>query len=66
VNEGDVLGRVDGMVYLGTLGSDSSDALKQLFSRAKDAIAGDAKWIVATTGLGGDFGRRGRGVPQPS
>ncbi|MEO7111656.1 MAG: acyltransferase domain-containing protein, partial [Polyangiaceae bacterium] len=63
VNEGDVLGRIDGMVYLGTLGSDSSDALKHLFSRAKDAIAGEAKWIVATTGLGGDFGRRSGGVP---
>jgi acyl transferase domain-containing protein/NAD(P)H-dependent flavin oxidoreductase YrpB (nitropropane dioxygenase family)/NADP-dependent 3-hydroxy acid dehydrogenase YdfG len=63
VNEGDVLGRVDGMVYLGTLGSDSSDALKQLFSRAKDAVAGEAKWIVATTGLGGDFGRRSEGAP---
>jgi acyl transferase domain-containing protein/NAD(P)H-dependent flavin oxidoreductase YrpB (nitropropane dioxygenase family)/NAD(P)-dependent dehydrogenase (short-subunit alcohol dehydrogenase family) len=63
LDEGDALGRVDGMVYLGTLGSNSADALKQLFSRAKDAIAADAKWIVATTGLGGDFGRRGRGVP---
>jgi acyl transferase domain-containing protein/NAD(P)H-dependent flavin oxidoreductase YrpB (nitropropane dioxygenase family)/NAD(P)-dependent dehydrogenase (short-subunit alcohol dehydrogenase family) len=63
VNDDDALGRVDGMIFLPTLGSNSPDALKRLFSRAKDAIAGEAKWIVAATGLGGDFGRRGRGVP---
>ena len=54
----EALGKVDGLLYLGTSGDDSSSAMKGLFSRAKDAIAEDANWIVATTGLGGDFGRR--------
>jgi NAD(P)-dependent dehydrogenase (short-subunit alcohol dehydrogenase family)/acyl carrier protein len=58
MTDGEALGDVDGMLYLGTLATESADSLKGLFSRAKDAVAGNAKWIVAATGRGGEFGRR--------
>lgn len=52
----DAGGALDGLVDLTPLDNDP-DALKGLFSRAKAAALGNAKWIVAATGLGGDFGR---------
>ena len=65
VQPGDELGKVDGLLHLGTLGADSPDAVRSLFTRAQQAIGGDAEWIVAATGLGGHFGHHAstRGAP---
>jgi acyl transferase domain-containing protein/NAD(P)H-dependent flavin oxidoreductase YrpB (nitropropane dioxygenase family)/acyl carrier protein len=56
---GDPLGKVDGLIYLASITSDAPASLKTLFALTKEAALGDAKWIVAATGLDGSFGRVG-------
>ena len=58
--------RIDGLVDLSRLSPASGpDDVKRLFRLAKRALDGDAKWIVAATGMGGAFGygRNGSGRP---
>jgi acyl transferase domain-containing protein/NAD(P)H-dependent flavin oxidoreductase YrpB (nitropropane dioxygenase family) len=57
ISPGEPLGALDGLVFLESLAADSPGSLKTLFTMAKEAALGDAKWIVAATGLGGSFGR---------
>ncbi|HJR52740.1 MAG TPA: SDR family NAD(P)-dependent oxidoreductase, partial [Gemmatimonadota bacterium] len=59
-------GRIDGLVDLSRLSPASGpDDVKRLFRLAKRALDGDARWIVAATGMGGAFGygRNGSGRP---
>ncbi|HET7693028.1 MAG TPA: SDR family NAD(P)-dependent oxidoreductase [Gemmatimonadota bacterium] len=58
--------RIDGLVDLSRLSPASGpEDVKRLFRLAKRALDGDAKWIIAATGMGGAFGygRNGSGRP---
>ena len=61
----DALGEVDGLLHLATLGADSPDAVRSLFTRAQEATRGAVEWVFAATGLGGQFGHHAstRGAP---
>ncbi len=51
------IGDIDGLIDLGCLADDAdATSVKRLFTRARDAAVRGAKWIVATTALGGTFG----------
>lgn len=53
------LGEVDGLVYLGTMTSDSGASVRALFERVREAMRGKPAWIVAATAMGGRFGHDG-------
>jgi len=53
----EVPGDVDGLIHLQGLAAGADPMhVKRLFRLGKRAAAGGAKWLVATTGLGGRFG----------
>ncbi len=63
VASGDAVGEADGVVHLASLASESHDDLRGLFGVAQDAVKGNARWLVAATGLGGSFGRHVGAAP---
>jgi NAD(P)-dependent dehydrogenase (short-subunit alcohol dehydrogenase family)/acyl carrier protein len=57
---------LDGLVHLAGLSPGSGpDDVKGLFRLAKRALDGEARWILAATGMGGDFGFGANGSSRP-
>jgi NAD(P)-dependent dehydrogenase (short-subunit alcohol dehydrogenase family) len=61
IEPGDPLGRADGLVHLRPI--ERAEDLGALFALTKAAVESDAKWIVAATPFGGDFGH---GTARPA
>jgi NAD(P)-dependent dehydrogenase (short-subunit alcohol dehydrogenase family)/acyl carrier protein len=57
---GEELGEIDGLLHLESLDPESHESVRTLFANAQAAVRGNATWIVATTGLGGQFGMAAR------
>jgi acyl transferase domain-containing protein/NAD(P)H-dependent flavin oxidoreductase YrpB (nitropropane dioxygenase family)/NAD(P)-dependent dehydrogenase (short-subunit alcohol dehydrogenase family) len=59
LSPGDEPGDADGVVHLESLGSGSHDSVRSFLPLAQGAVRGKALWIVAATGMGGQFGLAG-------
>lgn len=59
------LGEIDGLVYLGTMASDSGASVRALFERVREAVRSKPAWIVAATAMGGRFGHDGEARAWP-
>jgi NAD(P)-dependent dehydrogenase (short-subunit alcohol dehydrogenase family)/acyl carrier protein len=57
---GEEVGEVDGLLHLESLDPQSHDSVRTLFANVQAAVRGNALWVVATTGLGGQFGMAAR------
>ena len=66
VGEDGSVEELDGLVHLAGLSPDSGpEDVKGLFRLAKRALDGDARWILAATGMGGAFGHGANGSGRP-